>query len=169
MTVDDPRVPPLFAAYEKRDRPDLGTFWWGRISDAGLADSLREAAHRLLAAGTDSEDLERVLLPILYLYRHAIEQQLKQAIYEGAGLRRARGHDDASLEPAAVKGLLERKIRHNMGSLVATLNAHLDALGGEMLSARTVAMLALIADTDTTGNGFRFPGQLADVHSFDRP
>lgn len=81
-------IPSLFAAYTLSDRPWTGTFWWGRISDSTLNDAYLEAARRLRSSGRSAEDLERVLLPVLFLYRQAIELQLKRAIDEAAALRR---------------------------------------------------------------------------------
>ncbi|QTX04369.1 hypothetical protein [Agromyces archimandritae] len=92
------------------------------------------------------------------------EEPVKAAIHEGAAARRERGDGDPGLAYATVEASLKKKLRHDMASLLELLNEHLDALGGEKLSDRTQLVLGLVSETDPSGNGFRFPGQLPNVH-----
>jgi hypothetical protein len=83
---EETKVPALFRDFENSVQPWLGTFWWGRLSE-NIPDAYREAAHRLFDRRRDGEDAERILLPVLYTYRHAIEALVKQSIIASAMLR----------------------------------------------------------------------------------
>lgn len=114
-------------------------------------------------------DAERVLLPILYTYRHAIEGLLKQSIMVSAVLRyetKETGADD----PAMVEKQLKNQIRHKIAEIRDLLDANLQALGLDPVGDRTSAFLDLLADLDPFGNTFRFASQLPDMHiSLDLP
>ena len=158
------QVPALFREYEENGAPWTGTYWWGEISDLGIPGSFFEAAHRLIRSARDGEDREQVLLPILYLYRHAIEQLLKRIVHEAAALRRAHGESDESLSHAVVQATLERQIRHDIRKLLAKIDAHFEVLQAAPISARSRRLLELLIETDNRGNAFRFAGQLTEQH-----
>ena len=157
-------IPPLFAAYTLSDRPWTGTFWWGRISDSTLNDAYLEAARRLRSSGRSAEDLERVLLPVLFLYRQAIELQLKRAIDEAAALRRKQGDDAEELKYDAVQKQMKEKLGHKLSKLMAALQAHLVELGEEPLPKPSRLMIELLNETDFGGTSFRYPGTLRPTH-----
>ncbi|HMH57804.1 MAG TPA: hypothetical protein VK537_01355 [Galbitalea sp.] len=166
---DGPELPALFRAFERTDQSHLGTFWWGRLSE-DIPDAYREAAHRLFdAAQPGGLDAERILLPILYLYRHSIEALLKQSIMVSAVLRYEAQDADAE-NPVEVEKILTRQIRHKIAEIRDLLDRNLLALGLNPLSDVTSEFLGLLADLDPSGNTFRFARQLPDVHiSLDLP
>jgi hypothetical protein len=62
--------------------------------DAGLAEGFAEAAEAIFSAWQDQEWAnDRLLLPIAYNYRHALELALKQAIRDAAECRQLGGGD----------------------------------------------------------------------------
>ena len=161
-------VPALFREFESSGQPWLGTFWWGRLSE-NIPDAYREAAHRLFDGRQDGEDAERILLPILYTYRHAIEALLKLSIMASAVLRHE-GQDDSALDPSDVEQRLKRDLRHKLAQLRDLLNENLHALQLDSVNDKTSAFLDLLADLDPSGNAFRFAQQLPDVRvSLDLP
>jgi hypothetical protein len=165
----EPELPALFRAFERADQSHLGTFWWGRLSE-DIPDAYREAAHRLFdGARPDGQDAERILLPILYMYRHSIEAILKQSLMISAVLRFEARDADAE-NPVEVEKVLKNKIRHKIAEIRDAVNRNLLALELNPLSDKTSDFLGLLADLDPSGNAFRFATQLPDVHvSLDLP
>ncbi|MCU1507923.1 MAG: hypothetical protein JWQ12_188 [Glaciihabitans sp.] len=167
--MNEPDVPALFRVFENTAQSWNGTFWWGRLA-GDIPDAYREAAHRLFNSRQgDGADAERILLPILYTYRHAIEALLKQAIMASAVLR-VEGQDPNAPAASAVETRLRRDLRHKLAELREVLNENLFALEFDPLSDEANEFLALLADLDPSGNAFRFAQQLPDVHvSLDLP
>lgn len=167
--MNEPEVPALFRAFENAAQSWNGTFWWGRLSSE-IPDAYREASHRLFQSRQGAgADAERILLPILYTYRHAVEALVKQAIMASAVLRSEGQHANAPA-PSAVETRLRRDLRHKLAELRDLLNENLQALEFEPLSGETSTFLGLLADLDPSGNAFRFAQQLPDVHvSLDLP
>ena len=165
---EEAEVPALFREFENSVQPWLGTFWWGRLSE-NIPDAYREAAHRLFDGRRDGEDAERILLPILYTYRHAIEALVKQTVIASAVLR-FEGQDAEAQDPAVVRTHIEKKVRHKLAELRELLTENLRALHLDPLSDETSAFLDLLADLDPRGNAFRFAQGLPDVRvSLDLP
>jgi len=167
--MNQPEVPALFRTFENKAKPWNGTFWWGRLS-GDIPDAYREAAQRLFQSRMgDGSDAERILLPILYTYRHAIEGLVKQAILASAALR-FEGQDTEAQNPAAIQTHIEKKVRHKLAELRDLLNENLQALQLEPLAEDTSSFLDLLADLDPSGNAFRFAQLLPDVRvSLDLP
>lgn len=157
-------IPPLFAAYTLSDRPWTGTFWWGTISDDVLQDAYLEAARRLRSGGRTGEGPERVLLPVLFMYRQAIELQMKRAIVEAAALRRNQGDAADGLKHDAVQTQLKEKLGHKLSKLMTALHSHLAELGEEPLPKPSQLMIQLLNETDFGGTSFRYPGTLKPTH-----
>lgn len=166
--VSDDGIPELFRVYEQADNPYGATYWWGRTSDAGIADSFRRAAHLLLNSVRDDrnpgQSAERIFLPTIYVFKHAIELRLKEAIHLSAALRRLREPDNPAIAYDAVKKLINNKIRHQIDPLVDLLDENLRTLGLEAITERSRTLLGQLATSDPRGNAFRFPEQLPDVH-----
>lgn len=161
-------IPALFREFEKSDQPHLGTFWWGRIA-VEVPDMYREAAHRLVRTASGGEDAERVLLPVLYIYRHAVETMMKFAIAQSASLLVERGQAEPAA-PAALAKRIQRDYRHKVRDLLGLLNDSLADLGMEPVETRAARFLDLLADIDPGGNAFRFAHQLPDIRiSLDLP
>lgn len=118
-----------------------------------------DAARRLASTFPDDPSHE-ILMPWLYLNRHAIELALKYVIMEATHLRLIKGHHEASLDHEAVAKRLRFTHSQNIASLVDELGVHLAALGHSSFAARAGRILVAIDSTDPTGEAFRYSGTL---------
>jgi hypothetical protein len=131
--------------------------------DSRVGHAFSEAAERLAKSYSAQPVDDKLLLPYMYLYRHALELELKHAIQYAAGLRRNAGHDDEALLPANVADRLKNKHRHRLMALVNELNTHMRALDLEALPADVSKILQRIAQADPSGESFRYSGNLPDT------
>ena len=138
---------------------DLGSV--GRYDgDAGLAEGFAEAAEAVFAVRQDQEWAnDRLLLPIAYNYRHALELALKQAIRQALECCQLNG-DDPGLTAQAVEAHFKRKQRHRLGPLALELMALLANLNLGQLPPSTSRLLQDLHQLDPTGEAFRYDGQL---------
>jgi len=74
---------------------------------------------------TGSAPDDALLMPFLYLYRHAIELEFKQSIRYAARLRRNLTPGDGELAPSALDEKLKAKRGHRLMALVDELDRHL--------------------------------------------
>lgn len=95
-------------------------------------------------------------MPFLYLYRHAIELDLKPAIRLAARLRRNNGESEESLLPDAVAERLQKKHGHRLMALVAELDGHLTALHLFTLPKDVRRLFTLVHSSDPSGESFRY-------------
>jgi hypothetical protein len=129
--------------------------------DAGLAQGFAEAAEAIFAAwrrGPRSND--RLLPPLAYNYRHALELALKQAIRQAATRLRFDGDDDPALAPEALESYFKQKQRHRLDPLARQLAGMLARLGLDELPPDTTRLLAQLHQLDPSGESFRYDGQL---------
>ncbi len=137
--------------------------------DSGLADGFAEAGDAVLAAwqaGIHPND--KMLLPLIYNYRHAIELALKQAIRQAAARVRFGGHGEPELWAEPVEIHLKRKQGHRLAPLAAQLESLLRRLNLGALPDETMKMLARLHQLDPTGEAFRYSGHLATTaHQVD--
>jgi hypothetical protein len=121
------------------------------FSDAAerLADSYRGEAHD-----------DALLLPFLYLYRHAFELNLKSCITTAAACRILQGDHDPALEPAEVQRRLHHVHGHKVMSLFEELERHLAALGLKRMPKRSRTLHTWVSNTDPRGESFRYPASL---------
>jgi hypothetical protein len=128
--------------------------------DTGLAQGFAEAAEAILAAfGQDQATNDRLLLPVIYNYRHALELSLKQAIREAARRLRFGGHGCVELDPKFLDNELKAKQRHRLGPLAKQLVELLAQLNIEY-PAKTVTLLERLHQLDPHGEAFRYAGRL---------
>jgi len=126
----------------------------GYIYEAGLVDDFfglaREAAERV----PEGADAEQKILPVLFLYRHAVELALKLARRQL--IRAVLQHED--FKPGAVD-------RHELGVLLGEVRglhrrAHpylKDSVGRvKFISSQAEAFILEIDQVDPTGQGFRY-------------
>ncbi|KGJ76954.1 hypothetical protein GY21_08505 [Cryobacterium roopkundense] len=137
---------------------------WGSRSDSRLSYEFFESAKRLAATHVGEPGDDVILLPIMLLYRFAIELSLKESIHYAALLRRRNKDSDPSLETHAVSERLERKHRHSIGALVHELNTHMTALDLQVIPKDTGRILQMLAEADATGEAFRYTGKLAETY-----
>ncbi|AXH97409.1 hypothetical protein DV701_15985 [Ornithinimicrobium avium] len=134
--------------------------WRDRETDGTLAEAYAEAARRLASSFASQPYDDQILLPFLFVYRHAIELDLKHAIREAVALRRMAAHREL---PSAVE--LETKLRrygHRLLVLGDKLDEHLQALDLERTPAATRRVLRGLNDLDLNGTGFRYANAFED-------
>ena len=108
--------------------------------------------------GQDAND--RLLLPIAYNYRHALELALKQAIRQAAECCQLDGDDDPGLTPQALEAHFKQKQRHRLGPLAQQLAGMLADLNLDELPPDTMHLLQDLHQLDPTGEAFRYEGHL---------
>ena len=128
--------------------------------DAGLAEGFAEAAEAIFSAWQGQEWAnDRLLLPIAYNYRHALELALKQAIRESLECCQLNG-DDLGLTAHALEAHFKQKQRHRLGPLAQQLAGMLDVLNLGQLPPDTSRLLQDLHQLDPAGEAFRYDGQL---------
>lgn len=128
--------------------------------DAGLAQGFAEAAEAVFLAwqiGPRSND--RLLPPLTYNYRHALELALKNAIRQAAACRQLDG-DDPGLTAQALEAHFKQKQRHRLGPLAQQLATLLASLNLDKLPSDTMQLLQSLHQLDPTGEAFRYEGHL---------
>lgn len=148
----------LLTQFPVTDHADLIVRWPG--DDGRLAYSFAEAAHRLARTFTGSAPDDALLMPFLYLYRHAIELELKQSIRYAARLRRNLAPGDGDLDPSAVNEKLKAKLGHRLMALADELDQHLLVLDVPVAPASVRVTLELLSSADRVGEAFRYSGSL---------
>lgn len=125
-----------------------------------LTHSFADAAERLAHTYVGQAADDALLLPFLYLYRHAFELNLKDCITLAALTRRLAGDDDVKLEPTTVAERLLKKHGHRIMALVGELDEHMVALGLETMPKSLRQLHERISATDPRGESFRYPNAL---------
>jgi hypothetical protein len=128
--------------------------------DAGLAEGFAEAAEAVFSAWRDQEWAnDRLLLPIAYNYRHALELALKQGIRQAVECCWLNG-GDPGLTPQALEVHFKQKQRHRLGPLAQQLAGMLTELNLGQLPPDTSRLLRDLHQLDPAGESFRYDGQL---------
>jgi len=126
-------------------------------NDSVLAMGFLEAAGILVDHWKARRPNDLLALPILALYRHAIELGLKDGIRAAAACLRADGAGESDLQPEAVENRLSGT--HSVGKLVAELNTCLSRLElgpDNQLPADTIEVLNSLHLLDQSGQTFRY-------------
>lgn len=130
-----------------------------RYPEAGngrLAHCFADAAERLAATFRGGAADDSLLMPVLDLYRHAIELDLKHAIRYAAHLRSNNGELKPELSPDPVDDRLQNKHRHRLMALVDELDGHLKALDQPTVPRKVRVLITRIAASDPVGEAFRY-------------
>jgi hypothetical protein len=128
--------------------------------DAGLAEGFAEAAEAIFHSWQGQEWAnDRLLLPIAYNYRHALELALKQAIRDAAECRQL-GGGDPGLTAQALEAHFKQRQRHRLGPLAQQLAGMLAELNLAELPPDTSRLLQGLHQLDPNGEAFRYDGQL---------
>jgi hypothetical protein len=135
-------------------------------TDARLSYQFADAAGRLASTYTGQPADDAMLLPWLYLHRHAIELSLKSSIRIAVQLRRNNGEGSDNLQPEAMAKRLRKKHGHRLKPLIDELNAHLIALQLDTVPADTMAVVELLNLADPGGMAFRYSGELPNGQDF---
>ncbi|WP_280188154.1 MULTISPECIES: hypothetical protein [Nocardia] len=155
-----PKPPKLFSPYPAKQyrRLVMRHGERGRLYD--FAFQFSETANRLADSFTGQPYDDTILIPWLYLHRHAAELVMKDAILRAAQLRRRGGDTDSSLDPSVVKERLKGKLRHRLMALLDELDKHLQALELDRTPPETRRTLAHLSELDPSGESFRYDGGL---------
>lgn len=130
------------------------------MSEREVALSYEGAATRLAASYSGKPDDDLILMPLLFLWRQAIELTLKATIRELCALRRKQGDSDPGLLPEKVDHKLRKKIRHSISELTIELGQQLQAAGADALPEDVLDTLDFFAEIDNAGTGFRYANVL---------
>lgn len=131
------------------------------IDDGFLAFQFAEAGDRLAKTYRGQAPDDSILLPCLFLYRHAIELALKEAIRYATGSRRDNGDTEPGLDRETVAGKLRsRALGHQLGALTDELDSHLEALNLPLTPAETRQVIAVLQLADPEGMSFRYSDEL---------
>jgi hypothetical protein len=131
----------------------------GPRDDRRIARDFAAAGRRLAASHTGEPSDDEILLPMLYLYRHAIELALKEAILEATHLRRIRGEDDPQLTYKATKERLQDECGHKIAGLRDELNLQLHLLSLQPIRPDVAKHLEWINLLDWNGSELRYTNQ----------
>lgn len=127
-----------------------------------LAYCFADAAERLASTFSGGAPDDALLMPFLYLYRHAIELDLKHAIRYAARLRRNNGELRPELAPDAIAERLQKKHGHRLMALLDELDAHLRALEESPLPTEVRRLFTRVSASDPSGGAFRYGSGLPD-------
>ncbi|WP_157973751.1 hypothetical protein [Desertihabitans aurantiacus] len=150
----------IFTEFPAGDRAGLIVRFPDRTDSLGY--SFADAAERLATTFRAQAPDDAMLLPFLYLYRHAIELDLKSAIRVATRLRRNNGESDPSLATKAVAERLQKKHGHRLMALLDELDGHLTALNLSTTPKDVRKLFDRISATDPTGESFRYGSGLAN-------
>lgn len=145
----------IFTEFPATDRSGLIVRYPGD-GHGRLPHAFANAAERLARTFRGDPADDAMLMPFLYLYRHAIELELKHAIRYATALRRADGETSPELVPDAVAERLQKKHGHRLIALVDELDAHLKALHQQAIPRKVRVLLTRIAESDPAGESFRY-------------
>jgi hypothetical protein len=147
----------LSAAEHFRDLAWVGYY----NGDTGLAQGFAEAAEAIFSVWQcQARSNDRLLPPIAYNYRHALELALKEAIRQAAACRQLNGDADPGLTPQALEAHFKQKQRHRLGPLAQQLARLLADLNLDELPPDTMRLLHSLHQLDPTGEAFRYEGHL---------
>lgn len=158
-----PQSPHLFKVFAGKDRQGL-IVRYPYQDDADVAFGYVEAAKRLAASFQGQPLDDTILMPFMYLWRHAVELSLKHQIKLAAKLRQANGEQDALLDPDRLRGWLMRT--HSMRDLATELAGHFAQLDLPEMPNDTRRTLSWLIEADPKGQTFRYSGGLPDTQDF---
>lgn len=96
---------------------------------------------------------------MLYLYRHAVELALKEAILEAVYLRALQSEEDPSRAIDTMREHLKEKLGHKIGSLRDELNRQLSVLDLQPIEPEVGKVLEWINLLDWNGAELRYTNQ----------
>jgi hypothetical protein len=125
--------------------------------DQTLAIGFQHAGRALIEYWERQGPDDSLFLPIVFLYRHALELALKVAIREAAARMRARGDHDPELLPVKLdKWLASTKAGHNLAVIGERLDRYLGTLPLPTLPQEAYELVQTFHHLDPKGDGFRY-------------
>lgn len=158
-----PQSPHLFKVFASKDQQSL-IVRYPYQDDSDVEFGYVEAARRLGASFQGQPLDDAILMPFMYLWRHAVELSLKQQIKFAAKLRQANGDQDVLLDSARLRGWLTRT--HSMRELATALAGHFAQLDLPEMPNDTRRTLSWLIEADPKGQTFRYSGGLPDTQDF---
>lgn len=150
---------------EGGDWKSSGIFDKFHESDLTISLGFADAAWTLVARWVDQrQPKDGHLLPIIWLYRHALELVLKHNIREAADCLVDRGETDGRLDREALDEWLRRKAGHKLASLASRLDELLTMLKLENLPSETHDVLQELHALDPGGDAFRYATVWSPAH-----
>lgn len=104
-----------------------------------------------------------VLIPFMFLWRHAVELTLKNQLRSAIAIYSFINVDEAKADLERVKSLLERK--HNLSQLFNELKIQFDKLDLPWHENSDIRIFHMLADSDTNGQAFRYAGDAKNDQS----
>jgi len=147
----------LFTEHETPTMRNLIQYSPALMNPHMVAASYADAALRLARSYTGQPWDDVMLLPSMFLWRQAIELEIKRTIKRLTELRVENGETSSELMPKAVSRRLQFKIGHDLRGLLAELEEDIDALTLQPLPAPVTKTLLLLAELDNGGTSFRYP------------
>jgi hypothetical protein len=136
---------------------------WGCRNNTRLATEFAASANRLAATFEGESVDDVILLPYLYLYRHAIELGLKETILLATWSRRIDGDESDEMKMETVEKRLKHQHRHKLGPLAAEADGYFLALGLQPFPANAAKTLTWLSQADSKGEAFRYTGDLPET------
>ncbi|WP_208739464.1 hypothetical protein [Arthrobacter agilis] len=157
------KSPRLFQVFPSEDPHNL-IVRYPFEDDAAIEYGFAEAAKRLAASFSGQPRDDTILMPFLFLWRHAIELTLKDQIRTAAYFRRANGEQETTLEKDNVAARLKKT--HSLGKLAHELTEHFHHLELPTMPSETVKALQWLSDADPTGVAFRYSGNFPETQDY---
>ncbi|SOC58440.1 hypothetical protein SAMN05421879_1402 [Ornithinimicrobium cerasi] len=133
-------------------------------SDLGIAVGFADAARELVRHWLAGHPNDGHLLPIIWLYRHALELALKENIRDAAACLTGLGADDKELQEGVLDEWLRRDARHKLATLAMRLDELLTRLELENLPTETHDVLHELHTLDPAGDTFRYAKVWSPAH-----
>lgn len=157
MAQNKNNVPEIFQKFPSSDHKSA-VVHHARLELYGIELGYAEAARRIAKSINKNEAFDDlVLIPFMFLWRHAIELTLKGQIRHALELRSWTDLDGANAEKERLKSLLESK--HNLQLLAQELAVLFNSMGLPKLPADTHKSLTWLANSDPNGQAFRYAGK----------
>lgn len=152
----------LFSTHAAAGLSNLIQYNRSSLNEHLVSVGYADAARRLRASYKAEPWDDVMLLPFMFLWRQAIEIELKRNIRGLATLRRRNGDKNPRLDLKAMDDRLRnpRKVGHNLRKLVRELSEHIAALALQEIPGEVSETLELLAALDNGGTAFRYAGAL---------
>ena len=150
---------PVFLPAKRREHFKNATVGWYPPDNDAYAEGYFDAAEAVVAQALDSPYKNRLIFPICYLYRHAIEVVLKELIRKADKLIGLMKYLDGEEDSTSVDDGLEEFLEctHSLKRLYDALLSKLAVTHpGVEIPAATHAAIIELHNRDSNGESFRY-------------
>lgn len=128
--------------------------WYPPDHDA-YAESFLDAAEIIARHAVEKRQTNRLIFPVCFMFRHAIEVSLKEQILRADEV--LEGMEWLGASPSCVGAFKKLESTHNLELLFNALKARLDAIcPGAKIPAEVVDAIAELHTRDASGEAFRY-------------